>query len=140
MLDLLIRNGTVIDGTRTTRRKSDVGVRHGKIVAVAPQIEEEAKETIDASGKIVAPGFIDIHSHSDMSPFFTDQKMQSKLYQGITLEIVGNCGISCLPTDDASREAITRLISSGLELPMDGRTVEDDSLSDYAEQIGRAHV
>ncbi|WP_352409132.1 N-acyl-D-amino-acid deacylase family protein [Pyramidobacter piscolens] len=137
MLDLLIRNGTVIDGTRTTRRKSDVGVRHGKIVAVAPQIEEEAKETIDASGKIVAPGFIDIHSHSDMSPFFTDQKMQSKLYQGITLEIVGNCGISCLPTDDASREAITRLISSGLELPMDGRTVEDDSLSDYAEHLKR---
>ena len=94
--DSLIRNGTVIDGTGRLRYEADVGISGGRITAVGPLEEAVAAQTIDASGLIVAPGFIDIHSHSDMS-LFDDPGGDSKAYQGVTTEVVGNCSFSPYP-------------------------------------------
>ena len=65
MYDLLIKNGTVVDGTGAPRFQADVAVKDGKIARIAPEIAEEAETVIDAKGLVVAPGFIDTHTHSD---------------------------------------------------------------------------
>lgn len=70
MLDLLIKNGTVVDGTGSPEYQADIGIKGEMISQIASKIGEPAKETIDAGGYVVSPGFIDIHSHSDLTPFF----------------------------------------------------------------------
>lgn len=96
MVELLIKGGTVVDGSGRPRFRADVAVKDGRIVAVGEKCDAAAKETLDADGLIVAPGFIDAHSHSDIG-FLTDSSGASKLYQGITTEITGNCGDSPFP-------------------------------------------
>jgi len=137
MADIIIKNAIVVDGSGRNRYPADIGITKGRITAIEKELKLEAAIVIDAQKKIVAPGFIDIHSHSDLSPFFTDYKMQSKLNQGITLEVVGNCGISGLPVNDDFRNAITEFIGAGLELPLRGMILEDDSITDYAEHLTR---
>jgi N-acyl-D-amino-acid deacylase len=95
MYDLLIKNGTIVDGTKKPAYVGDIAVQGDRIVAIGSNLGA-AQETLDAKGLTVTPGFIDIHSHSDWCPFYKGVKAVSKLYQGITLEIVGNCGISLL--------------------------------------------
>ena len=94
--DSLIRNGTVIDGTGRLRYEADIGISRGRIAAIGPLGDAGAAHTIDASGLIVAPGFIDIHSHSDMS-LFDDPGGDSKAFQGVTTEVIGNCSFSPFP-------------------------------------------
>lgn len=113
MFDLLVKNGNIYDGTGAPPIEADIGVLDGRIAAVCklPESSEEgASETIDASGLAVAPGFIDLHTHSDFS-FLLDSTAQSKVTQGCTLELTGNCGFSyCAPLiDDARRFANDRL-------------------------------
>jgi len=93
-VDLAIRNGVVVDGTGADARAADVGIRDGRIVAVGA-VPEAATE-IDATGKVVTPGFIDIHSHSDFT-LLVDPRAASAVHQGVTLEVVGNCGFGCFP-------------------------------------------
>ena len=96
MFDLLIRHGTVIDGTGRPGVTADVGISGGRITAVAPALEGDAARDIDASGRIVAPGFIDAHTHSDFT-LLSAPGADSKVRQGITTEVVGNCGFSPAP-------------------------------------------
>ena len=97
MFDVVIRGGTLIDGTGTTGFSADLAIQGDTIVAIGNSIEAETHESVDATGKVVAPGFIDLHSHADMS-FFIDPDADSKITQGVTFEYVGNCGISfCAP-------------------------------------------
>lgn len=95
MLDYVIRNATIYDGTGEPGYISDVGISKGKIVSIG-NIEEAAHNIIDASGLILSPGFIDCHSHSDAF-IFVDPDCGYKLKQGITLEINGQCGWSRAP-------------------------------------------
>ena len=98
MFDLIIRNGTVIDGTGSPGFKADVAIK-GDSVAVVGEVGEHSgtAREIDATGKVVTPGFIDLHTHSDAS-FLIDPHADSKLTQGLTLELFGNCGMSfCAP-------------------------------------------
>ena len=116
MYDLILRGGTVVDGKRSQPYAADICIREGRIARIAPEGGEEAREVVDVSGLAVAPGFIDIHTHSDACPL-VDYEPESKLHQGITTEITGNCGISILPSTPESRDEIGRYFFSQLELP-----------------------
>src|SRR5881296_3051816 len=96
MDDLLIRGGHVIDGTGTPGRDADVSIDAGRIVAIEPRSSRSAHRAIDARGQIVAPGLIDIHTHSDFT-LPLNPRAESKIRQGVTLEVVGNCGFSAAP-------------------------------------------
>ncbi|MBM3340626.1 MAG: D-aminoacylase [Betaproteobacteria bacterium] len=91
--DLLIRNASIIDGTRAPRFAADIGVRAGKIAAIGELKGAGAEREIDATGLIAAPGFIDVHTHDDRL-LFSDPAMTPKVSQGVTTVIAGNCGIS----------------------------------------------
>lgn len=124
MFDIIIKGGNVIDGLCDKSYKADVGIVGDKIEAVGNLKDMESKILINASGKTVAPGFIDIHTHSDMSLIY-DPKSSSKIYDGVTSEVIGNCGIGVAPIcDERKKELIaylgTRLIGTipvKLELP-----------------------
>lgn len=94
--DLLILGGTVIDGTRAPRRRADVGIRQGRISAIGHLAQHQAHRTLDATGCIVAPGFIDAHTHDDQA-LRQRPDMDFKVSQGVTTVITGNCGVSAAP-------------------------------------------
>ncbi|MDD3921302.1 MAG: amidohydrolase family protein, partial [Eubacteriales bacterium] len=98
MLDVKIRNASILDGTGSAAFTGDVGIANGKIVRVGC-VEEQAAQTVDGTGLILAPGFVDVHSHSDLFAF-VDPLRASKLCQGITTEICGQCGLGPAPIDE----------------------------------------
>jgi N-acyl-D-amino-acid deacylase len=98
---IVLRGGTVIDGTGSARFVADVRIEDGRIVAVGPDLSSEGAKAIDVTGKIVAPGFIDVHTHDDNAVLSMPQ-MLPKISQGVTTVIVGNCGISLAPLVSAS--------------------------------------
>src|SRR5436190_12887276 len=93
--DLIVRNATVIDGTRAPRYDADIGVSAGRISRIG-KIKEKGKVDIDASGRIVSPGFIDAHTHDDRL-MLSSPDMAPKASQGVTTVVAGNCGISLAP-------------------------------------------
>ena len=99
MLDLVVAGGTVVDGTGSARYRADVGVLGGRIEVVGDLAGAEAARTLDATGLLVTPGFIDIHSHSDFT-LLVDPRAQSSITQGVTTEVIGNCGHGCAPITD----------------------------------------
>ena len=92
----VVAGGTVIDGTGAAAYRADVAIADGRIEAVGDLSAAVRGETIDASGQVVCPGFIDMHAHSDVS-MLDDPGGESKAYQGVTTEVVGNCGSSAFP-------------------------------------------
>ncbi len=95
-IDILIRNGLVFDGTGSEPFESDIGIKDDRIVFVNRKTDMFANKIIDAKGLIVAPGFIDTHAHSDFT-ILADPIAEGKIFQGITTEINGNCGLSAAP-------------------------------------------
>jgi N-acyl-D-amino-acid deacylase len=102
---LLIRNGTVIDGTRAPRFEADVAVRDGRIAAIGRLDKARADAELDASGKVVAPGFIDAHTHDDRL-MLSAPDMAPKVSQGVTPVVAGNCGISLAPAPSGMRSPV----------------------------------
>lgn len=96
MFDLVILNGKVIDGTGSPERKMDIAVKDGRIVEIGLLGNAIGKEVFDAEGLYVTPGFIDMHTHSDYT-LLLDGKAESFVRQGVTTEVIGNCGLSCTP-------------------------------------------
>lgn len=96
MYDLIIRGGTVVDGSGAAAVRADVGVLEGRITGIGDLADQESRDVIDASGLVVSPGFIDVHTHSDFTLLHNPQA-QSKVRQGVTTEIGGNCGFSVAP-------------------------------------------
>jgi N-acyl-D-amino-acid deacylase len=103
MLDILIKYGVVVDGTGKPVFKADVGIAAGRIALVTETVEQEAKRTIEAQGLHLAPGFIDPHTHSDLT-LLVNPRAESKIRQGVTTEIIGNCGSSPAPLLGAAVE------------------------------------
>src|SRR2546429_5029255 len=96
MLDLKIEGATVIDGTGASGSRVDVGVSDETIAAVGDLSREPAGTVLNATGRVLAPGFIDMHSHSDWR-LWGNRRAESKIRQGVTTEVVGNCGFSPAP-------------------------------------------
>ncbi len=94
--DILIRNANVLDGTGAAPERLDVAVCEGRIIDIGPRLAFHASEIMEADGLALAPGFIDVHTHDDIAAIRTPA-MLSKLSQGVTTVIVGNCGISASP-------------------------------------------
>lgn len=130
MLDLLIRGGTVIDGTGAPPDPANIGINNGRIVEVG-RVEGTAQETIDAAGLLVTPGFIDIHSHSDYT-LLVDPRAVSALAQGVTLEVIGNCGFGCFPIRDPAL-AVGNIYGFSGAVPL-----EWSSLGDYLDRLALA--
>src|SRR5579875_1852262 len=107
--DLIIRNGTVVDGSGLPRYRADVAIAQGRIAAIG-KINESAKETIDAEGHIVAPGFIDGHTHMD-AQIFWDALGTCSCWHGVTTVVMGNCGFSLAPCAEKDK----LLVMSNLE-------------------------
>ena len=95
--DILIKNGTVVDGLSDRALKADVGIVGERIQAIGDLGAALARTVVDATGKAVTPGFIDIHSHTDAVELLINPKGESKIRQGVTLEVGGNCGGSSFP-------------------------------------------
>jgi N-acyl-D-amino-acid deacylase len=102
--DLVLRGGRVIDGTGRGAQRADIAIAGGRIVAVGEVEGVEARTVLDVGGLTVCPGFIDMHSHSDYS-LISAPEAESRIGQGITTEVMGNCGYSPAPVDPARREA-----------------------------------
>ncbi len=116
MFDVKIEGGTIYNGEESEPFQGDLAIEGEKIVAVGKMLPE-GKKTIDASGKIVCPGFIDIHSHSDFSAVI-NPNLDSKIRQGVTTELVGNCGFSASPIlSDQHRANLSRKYAgSGMDI------------------------
>ena len=102
--DLIIRNATVIDGTRAPRFQADIAVKAGKIARIG-KVKQKGKKEIDAAGKIAAPGFIDAHTHDDRL-MLSSPEMAPKVSQGVTTVVAGNCGISLAPAPNGMRPPV----------------------------------
>ena len=116
--DLIIRNGDVIDGTGAPRRALDVGVRGDRIEKIGDLTGFPANVCVDASNRIVAPGFIDVHTHDDHA-LLSNPSMSFKTSQGVTTVVVGNCGISLAPLcfSDDRPPAPLDLLGDGYKFP-----------------------
>ena len=94
--DIVIHGGDIVDGTGSPRRRADIGVVDDRIVAIGDLAGAQAGLRIDATGRCVAPGFIDAHTHDDNIVFATPD-MAMKVSQGVTTVVAGNCGVSLAP-------------------------------------------
>jgi N-acyl-D-amino-acid deacylase len=135
MYELIFLGGTVVDGSGRPAFEADVAVKDGRIAALGRFDDAEAVERIDLTGLAICPGFIDIHSHSD-TPLLVDPRGLSKIHQGVTTEVTGNCGSSPAPlTDETASEVIKLQGHRGkavAALPWDWRT-----FGSYLDRLGQ---
>ncbi|MBI2942267.1 MAG: amidohydrolase family protein [Chloroflexi bacterium] len=132
MLDILIRDGRVVDGTGQPAYPADVAIQGDRIVAVERLPGAAARRVVDAAGKVVCPGFVDAHSHTDWS-IQANPTAESTIRQGITTEIVGHCGWSNAPVSDLSRAMIAgRLQTYAYDGPVEWAT-----FGEYLDVVGR---
>jgi len=114
-LDLLIRNGTIVDGSGAARYRGDVGIKDGRIVEIG-RIRAVAERTLDADGQIVAPGFIDGHTHMDAQVAW-DRIGSCSCWHGVTTVIMGNCGFALAPCKPEEREWFARCLTAVEDIP-----------------------
>jgi len=128
--DLVIRNGTLVDGTGTDPFPADIGIRGERIAFIGRIGNVRGRKVIDAANRVVSPGFIDIHSHSDFE-LLINPKAESKIRQGVTTELVGNCGSSAFPLKQPLEEEDKRMAEKH------GILVDWTDLAGYRKALSR---
>jgi hypothetical protein len=131
--DLVIKNGVVIDGSGLPRYRADVGVRDGRIASIG-RIRESAREVLDAEGRVVAPGFIDGHTHMD-AQIFWDPLGTCSCWHGITSVVMGNCGFTLAPCADKDKQ----LVRSQLKLTETSIAAKSEKALRYDKYVTLAH-
>jgi len=135
MEDILIRGGNVIDGSGAPAYRADVVIRNGRIVAIGNDYEGTARHTIDASEHVVAPGFIDVKTHSDFTlPLYP--RAENRVLQGITTELVGSCGFTAAPIPLGKLDAV----ASYLAAMAPAYTCRETTFADYADSFPATSV
>jgi N-acyl-D-amino-acid deacylase len=135
MSSFLIRGAMVVDGSGGEPFRGDIAVKDGLITEVLPFIKGGGKEVIEADGLVAAPGFIDIHSHTDLT-ILKHPLAESKALQGVTTEVVGNCGIGAFPVDDRRKGVlIDYLKMHDFRVPSDG--LGWNNFTQYADHLDR---
>ncbi len=132
LYNYVLKNGIVVDGTRKKPYHGSVCIDDGRIVAITNNTNAKGEIVVDVGGKIISPGFIDIHTHSDAFPLNTTPA-ESMLYQGVTTEIAGNCGITLFPSKKSLQKEIREYFARTIEINLEDQTIQVDSMSDYVE-------
>jgi N-acyl-D-aspartate/D-glutamate deacylase len=114
--DLIIRNGTVVDGTGAPSRQADVVIAGDRIVAVEERVEGRGRREIDATDRLVTPGFVDVHTHLD-AQLAWDPLPTSSCWHGITSAVLGNCGVTFAPVGPGQREFLAEMMDSVEDIP-----------------------
>ena len=136
MTDVLIKNGTIVDGTGAAAFVGDVAIENGRIVDVGTLDGSDAELVIDATGRYISPGFVDPHSHSDFT-LLTNPNCESTIRQGVTTEVVGNCGWTYAPVSGHSKAAIEgRLRTFAYPGPVEWESFADHL--DFIRNVGHS--
>ncbi len=135
MDDLLIRGGTVIDGSGSAAFTADVAITGDRITAVGPALGRSAHRVIDAQGQVVTPGLIDIHTHSDFT-LPVNTRAESKIRQGVTTEVIGNCGFSSAPALPGTAAMLKEYLSASAPW----LDFKDTSFADYLDSFPATSV
>ncbi|MEO6628439.1 MAG: amidohydrolase family protein [Aquihabitans sp.] len=139
MHDLVIRNGTVVDGTGAEPRQADIAIDDGHITVIG-RVDGEAKRTFDATDRIVTPGFVDIHTHLD-AQLSWDSLGTSSCYHGVTSVVIGNCGVTFAPCRPADRRGLAEMMESVEDIPadaiMDGLSWDWETYGQYLDELDR---
>src|SRR5690349_10411923 len=138
MARVVIRGGTVVDGTGAEGFAADVAVEGDRIVEVGPNLTGD--ETLDASGCVVAPGFVDIHTHYDAQVFW-DPALTPSSYHGVTTVVAGNCGFSIAPCRPEHRELLARTLMHVEDMDIDtlaaGIPWDFETFPEYLDSVSR---
>ena len=138
-LDLVIRNGAIVDGSGSPRFMADIGIQNGWIVELG-RIRSKARQTVDAEGQIVAPGFIDGHTHMD-AQISWDPLGSCSCWHGVTSVVMGNCGFALAPCQPDQREWIARCLEAVEDIPTEsmiaGINWTWESFPEYLDAVGK---
>ena len=114
-IELAIRGGTVVDGSGRPGYRADVGIAGGRVVEIADRVEGD--DELDASGRLVVPGFIDVHTHYDAQALW-DPELSPSSWQGVTSVVLGNCGLSLAPVAPGGRDVLLRTLEKVEDMRM----------------------
>src|SRR5512136_2665100 len=133
MQSFLIRGAMVMDGSGGPSFRANVAIEEDRIQSVGPEVRGSADQVIEAGGLILAPGFIDIHSHTDAT-IFKHPRSESKILQGVTTEVIGNCGIGYFPVNPQRRELLVGYVKMlDFRLPPGG--IDWTDFAGYARRL-----